>query len=202
MVFGPMTLFWTNGSSDRWVFGPMGCRTNGTFSDQCAVGPITHFRTNCFRTNDTFGPMDLWTNGFSDQWAVGPMSVWTNGLSDQWTVRPMGCQTIYMGVHSTHLLLSERRSVFLARILPWACPLCLTSGSYVIHAEVGCWVNFHEVSQDLEDFQQIGPESAVLVLQRDYSGALQSFFVVYGGDGRNHSVHPSLYFFYALNVLF
>ena len=39
MVFGPMTLFRTNGPSDQWVFGPMGRRTNG-FSDQWVVGPM------------------------------------------------------------------------------------------------------------------------------------------------------------------
>ena len=38
MVFGPMALFRTNGSSDQSVFGPMGLRTNGS-SDQWAVGP-------------------------------------------------------------------------------------------------------------------------------------------------------------------
>ena len=27
LVCGPMTLFRTNGSSDQWVVGPMGCRT-------------------------------------------------------------------------------------------------------------------------------------------------------------------------------
>ena len=34
-----MTLFRTNGSSDQWVFGPMGRQTNG-FSDQWVVGPM------------------------------------------------------------------------------------------------------------------------------------------------------------------
>ena len=59
-VFGPMTLFrtngfrtndtlfWTNGSLDQWVFEPMGFRTNGP----------------------------------SDQWVFGPMGRQTNGLSD------------------------------------------------------------------------------------------------------------------------
>ena len=30
------------------------------------------------------------------------------------------------------------------------------------HAEVGSWVDFHEALQDLENFEQISPESAVL----------------------------------------
>ena len=38
----------------------------------------------------------------------------------------------------------------------------MSSGSSVAHAEVGSWVYFHEAFQDLKDFQQIRPESAVL----------------------------------------
>ena len=68
----------SNGFSDQWdVFGPMSRRTNDTL-----------FRTNDFRTNDTFsdqwvfGPMGFRTNGSSDQWVFGLMSRRTNGLSD------------------------------------------------------------------------------------------------------------------------
>ena len=56
MIFGPMTLFRTNGSSDQWVFGPMGRRTNG-FSDQWVVGPM-----GC-RTIET-SPLILFQNNY------------------------------------------------------------------------------------------------------------------------------------------
>ena len=71
------------------------CLLNSLFSDQCDVfGPMsrltnyTLFRTNDFRTNDTFseqwvfGPMGFRTNGSSEQWVFGPMGRRTNGLSN------------------------------------------------------------------------------------------------------------------------
>ena len=74
----------SNGFSDQWdVFGPMSRRTNDTL-----------FRTNDFRTNDTFsdqwvfGPMGFRTNGSSDQWGFGPMGHRTNELSDHRDVSP------------------------------------------------------------------------------------------------------------------
>ena len=39
------------------------------------------------------------------------------------------------------------------------CPLDLLS---LMNAEMCRWVNFHEAFQDLENFEQISPESAVL----------------------------------------
>ena len=54
MVFGPMTLFRTNGSSDQWVFGPMGFRP-----DQWVFGRTNGFSGNGLSDIET---SPLWYN--------------------------------------------------------------------------------------------------------------------------------------------
>ena len=109
-IFGPRTLFRTNGSSDQWdFFGPMSRRTNDTL-----------FRTNGFRTNDTF----------SDQWVVGPTGFWTNGPSDQWVFGLMGRRTNGL---SDHRHCTGERKIL---VIITQCLLLLTRThhSYTTHA--------------------------------------------------------------------
>ena len=65
-IFEPMILFRTNGSSYRWVFGPMGRRTNGS-SDQWAVGPSTWHHSEGSLLRRLYVPKVLYSEGLCSE---------------------------------------------------------------------------------------------------------------------------------------